>query len=267
MRRMQAITGALLTTVLLGGGSAFGGTPSGTDATPSPTATTSTSPTPTSTASPTPTATPVAHTLANAQRLLNGIGCDAGVVDGRAGTHTTAAIIRFQAANRLAQGGSMTSITWTRLTAAKKVACNRRPVPAYSGTGRRIVVDRAQNWVWLVRSDGTVKWQAGIIDNPTIWRSGTYRSGSDCGRPAHSRAGLDYSKTMRLDYFTRLATGQCGVGFHRVPVYLSSGNQIHPDWYLGTNLKVSHGCMRVSLRTAQEITSFTASSTKIVVKP
>ena len=275
MRRMQAFTGIVATTVLLGGGSAFGSTPRGTDVTPSPTATvtatTSPSPTPTTTVSSTPTTTStttaVAHTMANAQRLLNGLGCDAGAVDGRAGTHTTAAIIRFQAANRLSQSGSMNSTTWSKLTAAKKVACNRRPVPAYSGTGRRIVVDRTQNWIWLVRSDGTVRWQGGMIDNPTVWRSGTYRSGSDCGRPAHSRYGLDYSKTLRLDYFTRLATGQCGVGFHRVPVYRTSGSQIHPDWYLGTNLKVSHGCMRVSLRTAQEITTFTASSTKIVVRP
>lgn len=274
MRRMQAITGIVATTLLLGGGSAFG-TPRTTDATPSPTTTASTTtsptPTPTTTTSPTPspttTTTTVKHTLANAQRLLNGLGCDAGLVDGRAGTHTTAAIIRFQAANRLSQVGWMNSTTWNKLTATKKIACNRRPVPAYSGTGRRIVVDRTQNWIWLVRSDGTIKWQGGMIDNPTVWRSGTYRSGSDCGRPAHSRYGLDYSKTLRLDYFTRLVTGQCGVGFHRVPVYRTSGNQIHPDWYLGTNLKVSHGCMRVTMRTAQEITAFTAGSTRIVVKP
>lgn len=253
---ITGITGLLATTVLLGGGSAFG-TPRA--AVVTPTATTVTA---ASTASLT-----VSRTVANAQRLLNGIGCDAGTVDGRAGTHTKSAIIRFQAANRLSQSGTLTTATWDRLAATRKVACNKRPVPGSSGTGRRMVVDRTQNWIWLVRSDGTIRWQGGMIDNPDVWRSGTYKSGSACGRPAHSRYGLDYSKTLRLDYFTRLVTGLCGVGFHRVPVYRSSGNQIHPDWYLGTNLKESHGCMRVTMRTAQEITWFTANSTKVVVKP
>jgi peptidoglycan hydrolase-like protein with peptidoglycan-binding domain len=288
MRRTHALTGVMVTVVLLGGGSAFGTTPHGSDAPPpdaTTTLTTTASSDPTPSTTPSPTASPslasattvttstvsagttVRHTLANAQRLLNSLGCDAGVADGRAGTHTAAAIIRFQSANRLSQTGSLSSTVWSKLTATRKVACNRRPVPANTSSGRRMVVSRTQNWVWLVNSDGSVRWQGGMIDNPTVWRSGTYRSGSDCGRPAHSRTGLDYSKTLRLDYFTRLVTGQCGVGFHRVPIYRTSGNQIHPDWYLGTNLKASHGCMRVSLRTAQEITAFTAGSTKVVVTP
>jgi peptidoglycan hydrolase-like protein with peptidoglycan-binding domain len=256
LHAIAGITGLLATTVLLGGvggGSAFG-TPRA--AVVAPTAMTATTATLT-----------VSRTVTNAQRLLNENGCDAGTVDGRAGTHTTSAVIRFQAANWLSQSGTLTTATWDKLAAARKVACDKRPVPASSGTGRRMVVDRTQNWIWLVRSDGTTRWQGGLIDNPDVWRSGTYRSGSACGRPAHSRYGLDYSKTLRLDYFTRVVTGLCGVGFHRVPVYRSSGNQIHPDWYLGTNLKESHGCMRVTMRTAQEITWFTANSTKVVVKP
>ena len=28
----------------------------------------------------------------------------------------------------------------------------------------------------------------------------------------------------------------CGFGFHRIPRAKSGGRQIHPDWYLGTNL-------------------------------
>ncbi|HSX66838.1 L,D-transpeptidase [Nocardioides sp.] len=161
----------------------------------------------------------------------------------------------------------MTTATWRKLEATRKVRCDRRPVPAYSGSGKRIVVSRTQNYVWLVRSDGTVRWQGGIIDNPSVWSSGTYRTGSVCGRPAHVRYNSDYSGTLRLDHFTRLRTNLCGVGFHRIPVRKSNGAQIHADWLLGTNLQASHGCMRVSARTASEIWDFTQSAVTVVVKP
>lgn len=207
-----------------------------------------------------------ARTVSVAQRLLDDAGCDAGSVDGAFGTRTKAAVIKFQAANWLAQTGSLDSGTWTRLESTKKVRCDRRPVPA-SGTGKRIVVSRTQNYVWLVRADGTVRWQGGIIDNPAVFSARTYRSGSDCGRPAHVRWNTDYSRTLWLEHYTRIRTGLCGVGFHRVPEYKSSGSQIHPDWYLGTNLKESHGCIRVSGRTATEIWDFTQSSVPVVFKP
>lgn len=214
-----------------------------------------------------PPAAAATRTVSVAQQVLNTAGCSAGTVDGRFGTRTKAAVIKFQAANWLAQTGSLDTATWSKLEAAGKVRCDRRPVPRTSGTGRRIVVSRTQNYVWLVRSDGTVRWQGGIIDNPGVFSARTYRSGADCGRPAHVRWNSDYSKTLWLEHYTRIQTGLCGVGFHRVPEYKSSGNQIHPDWYLGTNLKESHGCLRVSARTAEEIWDFTQTSVPVVFKP
>ncbi len=207
-----------------------------------------------------------ARTVAVAQRLLNDVGCDAGAADGAFGTRSKAATIKFQAANWLPQSGSLDAATWSKLEAAGKVRCDRRPVPRTSGTGRRIVVSRTQNYLWLVRADGSVRWQGGIIDNPGVFSAGTYRSGSDCGRAAHIRWNSDYSKTLWLEHYTRIRTGLCGVGFHRVPEYKSSGNQIHPDWYLGTNLKQSHGCIRVSARTAREIWDFTQYAVPVVFK-
>lgn len=233
-----------------------------TSATPTPTPTTTTTPTPTSTTAPLPP-----RTTRSAQKRLNDLGCSAGTVDGVMGTRTKAAIIKFQAANALTQTGSMTTATWRKLEATRKVRCDRRPVPGSSGTGRRIVVSRTQNYVWLVRSDGTVRWQGGIIDNPSIWPSGSYRTGSACGRAAHVLYNSDYSGTLRLDHFSRVQTGLCGVAFHRVPVRKSNGTQIHADWMLGTNLLSSHGCMRVSARTATEIWDFSQSAVKVVVKP
>ena len=46
-----------------------------------------------------------------AQRRLNQLGCNAGPVDGRIGEWTRTGIIRFQAANGLAQSGRLTAPT------------------------------------------------------------------------------------------------------------------------------------------------------------
>jgi peptidoglycan hydrolase-like protein with peptidoglycan-binding domain len=207
-----------------------------------------------------------ARTTVVAQRLLNDAGCDAGTPDGSFGTRSRAAVLKFQAANGLAQTSTLGSTTWSKLESSHKVRCDRRPVPSASGSGARIVVSRTQNYLWLVRSDGSVRWQGGFIDDPTVFSARTYRSGADCGRSAHLRWNSDYSKGLWLEHYTRIQTGLCGVGFHRVPEYKSSGNQIHPDWYLGTNLKQSHGCLRVSARTAREIWDFTQGSVPVVFK-
>ena len=61
---------------------------------------------------------------------------------------------------------------------------------------------------------------------------------------------------MWLDDFVRFAP--CGFGFHRIPRRMSDGHQIHPDWFLGTNLATSHGCIRLSSGMAQRIWRFTA---------
>lgn len=208
-----------------------------------------------------------ARTTTVAQRLLNDAGCDAGTPDGSLGTRSRAALIKFQAANRLPQTAALDAGTWSRLEAARKVRCDRRPVPGASGGGQRIVVSRTQNYLWLVRADGSVRWQGGIIDNPGVFGARSYRSGADCGRAAHIRWNSDYSKGLWLEHYTRIQTGLCGVGFHRVPAYKSTGNQIHPDWYLGTNLKQSHGCLRVSARTAREIWDFTQGAVPVVFLP
>jgi hypothetical protein len=175
------------------------------------------------------------------------------------GDHTTYAVIRFQAANHLSQTGSLNTTTRAKL-GPNGIPCNHRHVPSSSGTGKRIVLSQLQNWVWLVNSNGSIAWQGGIIDNPSELRPGTYYAGSKCGRPArvlynHSANGLV------LEHYVRFAP--CGIGFHRVP--MSGGTQIHPDWMLGTNARQSHGCIRLSDRTAEKVWSFVVSGTKVVV--
>jgi hypothetical protein len=202
--------------------------------------------------------------VARAQRQLNQLRCSAGPVDGTAGTWTHAAVTRFQAANHLAQSGRLTDATRRRLYAATQVRCDRRQVPPSSGTGRRIVLSQHQNYVWLVRSDGSVAKQGPVVDNPSVLGPGSYRTGSKCGRAAKIRDNSDASGTLRLQNFVRFAP--CGIGFHRIPQYRSNGAQIHPDYLLGTNLRESHGCIRVSRAMSFAIWDFATLGTKVVVK-
>jgi hypothetical protein len=98
--------------------------------------------------------------------------------------------------------------------------------------------------------------QGGMVDNSAELRPGSYVTDSYCGRPARVRLNQSESGTVWLDDFVRFAP--CGFGFHRIPRYKSTGAQIHPDWYLGTDLARSHGCLRLSRVMASRVWTFTA---------
>jgi peptidoglycan hydrolase-like protein with peptidoglycan-binding domain len=197
----------------------------------------------------------------DAQRALNRLHCDAGPADGRIGAHTRSAVVRLQTRHGLAASGRFTRVTRRLLASGTAQRCDQRPVPAHSGTGRRVVISQAQNWVWLVGRRGRVVAQAGVVDNPAVLHRGTWRTGSYCGRAARVR--LNRSGSLWLDDFVRFAP--CGIGFHRIPRRMSTGEQIHPDWYLGTNLAGdSHGCIRLSRRMAERVWAFTSGRTTTV---
>jgi hypothetical protein len=189
-----------------------------------------------------------------AQARLNALGCSAGPADGKRGTWTRSAIIRFQSRSGLAQRGSLDAATRRRLFATTAQRCDVRLVPARSGSGRRIVISQGQNWVWVVSAGNRVLAQGGIVDNPGVLHRGSFHTGSYCGRSARVRKNT--SGSLWLDHFVRFAP--CGIGFHRIPRYKSSGRQMHADYLLGTNLATSHGCIRVSSGTARQIWDFTA---------
>lgn len=179
--------------------------------------------------------------VADSQRKLNRLGCNAGPTDGVIGNHTRSAVIRFQSRHGLKQSGHFDRTTRRKLARTGK-RCDARPVPARSGRGRRIVISQRQNWVWLVRANGSVVAQGGMIDNPAVLSGRTGRVASYCGRGA--RIKRNYSAGgLILANFVRWQA--CGIGFHRVP-QRASGAQIHPDWMLGTNMSRSHGCIRLA---------------------
>jgi Putative peptidoglycan binding domain len=188
------------------------------------------------------------------QRQLNALHCDAGPADGKTGSWTRSAILRFQSRYALPQNGSFNAATRTRLFSTTAQRCDVRPVPARSGSGRRIVISQRQNWVWIIAAGHRVVAQGGIVDNPRELHRGSYHTGSYCGRAA--RVKKNTSGSLWLDNFVRFAP--CGFGFHRIPRAMSSGRQIHADHLLGTNLAESHGCIRLSAAMARRIWTFTA---------
>jgi hypothetical protein len=201
--------------------------------------------------------------IADAQRRLNALHCFAGPADGTIDRRTRSAVVRFQSRHGMAQTGRLAGPVRTRLHRADARRCDLRPVPRHSGTGRRIVLSQAQNWVWLVGPKGGILAQAGVIDLPSALGKGWHATGSYCGRAARIKRNTDLGGSLWLDNFVRFAP--CGIGFHRIPRYKSTGHQIHPDWYLGTNMAQSHGCIRLSRAMSLRVWNFTAGRTRVRV--
>jgi hypothetical protein len=201
--------------------------------------------------------------IADAQRRLNALHCFAGPADGTIDRRTRSAVIRFQSRHGMAQTGRLAGPVRTRLHRASARRCDLRPVPRHSGSGRRIVLSQAQNWVWLVGPKGGVVAQGGVVDLPSALGKGWHATGSYCGRAAKIRHNTDLGGRLWLDNFVRFAP--CGIGFHRIPRYKSTGRQIHPDWYLGTNFDQSHGCIRLGRTMSLRVWNFTAGRTRVRV--
>ena len=118
------------------------------------------------------------------------------------------------------------------------------------------MISQAQNWVWLVGPRGGIVAQGGMVDLPSELREGRTGTGSYCGRTRGSSATP--RPAARSGWRTssgspRAASASTG---SRPPS--ANGNQIHPDWYLGTNFDQSHGCIRLSKQLSLKVWNFTS---------
>lgn len=108
-----------------------------------------------------------------------------------------------------------------------------RPLPAHSGTGRRIVyTEKTPQHVWLVEADGTIVRDyagSGRADWP---RPGTYH--------VFSKSRYTSAPGLTFAYMTRFAHGRtASIGFHTIPRYAGTTRLTHPVSQLG--LPVGHG--------------------------
>ncbi len=196
-----------------------------------------------------------------AKGQLRDLGCFIGPARAQ-GPRFQTALIRFQAANGMRQSGDLTGATQKRLSKETAIACDDRPVPSRTGKGRRIVMSQGQNWIWMVNADGSVAAQGGVVDNDWLPQD-VYYTGAQCGKPARSRYRSDRSGALRIDWFVRFH--DCIVGFHQIPVSKRTGQPIHPDYYVGTDLSKSAGCIRMPVPVIKRLYDFAAERTKVVV--
>ncbi|WP_245604442.1 L,D-transpeptidase family protein [Nocardioides aequoreus] len=203
-------------------------------------------------------------TVADSQRVLNSLRCQAGSADGQRDTKLRAAVTRFQSRHALRQTGRLDRPTRMRLhrSAERLLRCDVRPLPERSGKGRRIVVSQSQHWLWLVRANGRVVEQGPMIDDERELRPGRYTTGSYCGRAARVVRNRDLSGRLWLDHFVRFAP--CGFGFHGIPRRTKDGEPIHAEWLLGTDLDRSHGCLRVSRAMERSVWRFTGHGRTVI---
>lgn len=165
--------------------------------------------------------------------------------------------VRFQALDRyrrvLRDFGTLTLTTGNAML----------PLPANSGTGKRVVVHSDQQQIWLVDARGRV------VD--TFLMSGRrIRTSSGFDQPGTFRV---YSRSSLMFY---CADGKCGtakymvryqrtissVGSHAIPIEYGAAVQGVQD--LGW--PISHGCSRVEAAKALEIFNFAPVGTLVVVK-
>ncbi len=132
------------------------------------------------------------------------------------------------------------------------------PLPAGSGSGRRVVFSQSEQRVWLVDGRDSVE--------RTYLVSGSLTDNLHPGTfSVYSRSekawGIDDSGTM--EWFVRFTTGDTGaaIGFHDIPV--DNGAPVQRKSQLGT--PQSHGCIRQKESDAKALWDFAPLETTVVV--
>lgn len=108
------------------------------------------------------------------------------------------------------------------------------PVPANSGSGRRIVYSNSAQRVWLVEGDESVAKTYLVSGRRGMPAFGTYK--------VFSKSRYASSGSSRMEFMVRFARGRTlAIGFHTIP-YKANGTPLQSEAQLGTPR--SAGCVR-----------------------
>lgn len=133
------------------------------------------------------------------------------------------------------------------------------PVPADSGSGRRVVYDITGQQVWLVESDGSVA--------RTYMVSGSRYDQLDPGTYevfSASRHAVSWTGSETMEYMVRFHRGRnSNIGFHDIPVKSATGKEVQTLSELGAPL--SDGCIRQDYVDAKALFDFAPVGTTVVV--
>ena len=147
------------------------------------------------------------------QRLID-LGYSMIGPDGTFDAWTQLAVATYQSASGLPRDGHVGPMTAFRLGVWQGPNPDPFPLPANSGSGRRVVYSRSQQRVWAVEADGTVVKTHQVSGRLYEPYAGTYS--------VYSRSMYTYSAadpTIKWRYMVRFAYGPGGgrIGFHEIP--------------------------------------------------
>jgi len=130
------------------------------------------------------------------------------------------------------------------------------PLPANSGSGRRIVYSNSQQRVWLVEANEIPSHSFLVSGRHGLPAAGTYQ--------VFSKVPSSVSGSLVLPWTLRFAHGLSGapIDFHGIPLR-SDGSPIEPDSLLGT--PQSHGCVRMNQAEAELLWNWATVGTTVVV--
>ena len=145
------------------------------------------------------------------------------------------------------------------LSSVSSTGSNAPPLPENSGTGKRLVYERAGQRVWAVSSDEEVirSWlvSGSKYSNET---PGTHKVYSK------SEVSTAWNGKAYLPHMVRwLKTDIGAIGFHGIPTHVSDGSAYQTEAELGQRL--SGGCQRQANRDADFVWAFADIGTKVVV--
>jgi peptidoglycan hydrolase-like protein with peptidoglycan-binding domain len=145
------------------------------------------------------------------------------------------------------------------LSTVSSIGADIPPLPENSGSGKRVVYDRAGQRVWAVDGDGTVirSWlvSGSKYSNETPGTHQVY-SKSEVSTAWNGKAYLP----LMIRY---LKTDIGNIGFHGIPTHVNDGSAYQTEAELGTRL--SGGCQRQANNDAKFLWAFADIGTTVVV--
>jgi len=133
------------------------------------------------------------------------------------------------------------------------------PLPDNSGSGRRVVYDRAGQRVWAVRNDG-------VIIRSWLVSGSTYSNELPGSHEVYSRSEMSTAwngKAWLPQMIRWLKTERGAIGFHAIPLHVEDNSPYQGSDELGTRL--SGGCQRQHNLDAAFMWEFATLGTPVIV--
>jgi len=253
LRLIAHTTQLAMVTVVVGGVAFAGGGRTLAPEAPVPSSTPVPTPFPTPTPEPTPTPVPAKPSqiaspeITEAQELLTSLGYWLDEIDGKAGPKTAHAVMAFQKVEGLERTGSLTPDVLQTIRLAST------PKPAFTGGGRHIEIDLGRQVLFDVDASG-------VVTRILPVSSGNGRAFTSQGWTRRAVTPQGKFKVQRKIAGWRISP----LGALYYPSYIVGGIAIHGAPSV-PGYPASHGCIRIPMHTAVEISRLMPVGTSVIV--